>query len=394
MSRQRGKSGFTKVVGTLRVPQPTDGTRSVPTTNGFTLVELLVVIAMIGILVSLLLPAIQAAREAARRTQCLNNLKQIGVALHNYHNANSAFPTQTTGSKPTSGGGCGKGFMSWMVPLLPYLEQQTLYDSLDLDIGMMDQCELASSSDYHNLKISANHANAEEAATVLPVFLCPSDSYEQTTVLGTANPAPANYTGNVGWVQGTTISEESGSPVERSNGFFGLDNPKQRDGWQQPKVSVRQFSDGLSHTAAVSERRISSAVRMADLGLLPEALHSFCGGTTGIKRSLENWVSYCVHVSLPDPAYSTPLGRAWISGWSVVANTYMHVMPIGHRSCHLYGGEDDGANIITPSSQHPGGVHVLMGDGRVEFISEDIALPIWWSMGSRDGGEVDETSGS
>jgi len=174
----------------------------------------------------------------------------------------------------------------------------------------------------------------------------------------------------------------------QSNGFFGLDNPQSPDPWQRPKVTAKDFTDGLSHTAAVSERRISSATKMKDLAVLPESLPSFCGGTTGNSRSLPDWNSYCGHVSLPDPAYSIPIGRSWISGWTAVANTYMHVMPIGERSCHLYGGEDDGTNIGTPSSLHRDGVHVLMGDGRVEFIDSSIDLPVWWSMGSRNGDEV------
>lgn len=355
--------------------------------RAFTLVELLVVIAIIGVLVALLLPAIQAAREAARRTQCANNLKQIGIALHNYHSAHNVFPTQTTGAPPTSTG-CGSGFYSWMVPLLPFLEQKPLHDSIDLKTGIMDQCNLPSPADYRGLTISADHRNAKAAATVVPGFLCPSDSYEQTSVLGSANPAPGNYAGNVGWVQGTTGVDGASQPIERSNGFFGLENPYQHDEWQEPRVSVRHFTDGLSHTAAVSERRILSATRLADLASVPESLHSFCGGSTGNIRSLPDWKTYCGSVTLPDPAYTLPIGRAWISGWTFVANTYMHVMPIGQRNCHLYGGEDDGTNIVTPNSQHVGGVHVLMGDGRVEFTAEAIDIVVWWSMGSRDGGET------
>jgi prepilin-type N-terminal cleavage/methylation domain-containing protein len=355
---------------------------------GFTLVELLVVVAIIGLLVALLLPAIQAAREAARRTQCLNNLKQMGVALHNYHSAFEKFPTHVTGSKPTTDGGCGGGFYSWMVPLLPYLEQQVLFDSLDLDVGMMDQCNLATSGHYAGLTISTSHPNAAAAATVVSAFLCPSDSYEMTRTLGTANPAPGNYTGNVGWVMGTRSHSDNMAPVEQSNGFFGLDNPKSRNLWQQPIVSNRHFTDGLSHTAAVCERQITNAQRLQDLASAPASQQSFCAGTTGVSRTLPDWVSYCEHVSLPDYAYSSPIGRAWISGWAAVGNTYMHVNPMNKRSCHLYGGEDNGMNIITPSSAHPGGVLVLMGDGHVDFVTEDIDMPIWWSMGSRDGGEM------
>lgn len=89
----------------------------------------------------------------------------------------------------------------------------------------------------------------------------------------------------------------------------------------------------------------------------------------------------------PDPVYAVPIGKAWISGWTLVGNAYMHVMPPGQRSCHLYGGEDDGANLVTAASAHPGGLHLLSGDGHVAFVAEDVERAIWWALGSRDGGE-------
>jgi prepilin-type N-terminal cleavage/methylation domain-containing protein len=354
---------------------------------GFTLVELLVVVAIIAVLVALLLPAIQAARESARRTQCANNLKQIGIALHNYHDASKQFPTQTTGSKSLADG-CGGGFFSWMVPILPLVEESALYDRIDHNVGMMDQCDLASSANYTGLTISADHRNAPAASTSVPTYLCPSDFFEPTPVLGTALPAPGNYAGNVGWVMGTRGPAPDAAAIERSNGFFGLANPNERDPWQQGKVSMRHFIDGLSHTAAVSERRITSARKLSELGSLPVSLHSFCAGTTGVSRTLPEWISYCEHVSLPDPAFSLPIGRSWISGWVMVGNTYMHVLKPGERNCHLYGGEDNGMNMITPSSAHPGVTLILMGDGRVEFASDSIEVHLWWSWGSRDGGEI------
>ena len=154
----------------------------------FTLVELLVVIAVIGILVALLLPAVQAAREAARRTQCVNNLKQIGLGLHNYHTTFNVFPPTTTGAE-AHGGQCGSGFYSWLALLLPFVEQSTLHDAIDFRRPMMDTCSQMSSSDYQALTISAAHPNARAAATIVPLFLCPSDFYRMTPVMGTANPA-------------------------------------------------------------------------------------------------------------------------------------------------------------------------------------------------------------
>lgn len=355
--------------------------------DGFTLVELLVVMAIIGVMIGLLLPALQVAREAGRRTQCANNLKQIGLALHTYHDAHQAFPLQTTGSMP-SAGGCGSGFYSWLVLILPHIEQKPLFRSIDINVGMMDQCNLASSENYRELTISASHRNAGAAATQVATYLCPSDVFEPASpVLGSANPAPGSYAGNVGWPPGTTGIDGQVAPLEKSNGFFALVNPKSPGRWQQPRVAIKHFSDGLSNTAAVSERLITSAKTMTDLASAPVALRSYCGGTSGVNRSLSGWNDYCGSVSLPDPVYSRPHGRAWISGWTFAANTYMHVMPINHRNCHVFGGEEDGVNIATPSSPHPGGANTLMGDGRVTFVAEDVDLTAWWSVGSRNGHE-------
>ena len=355
--------------------------------DAFTLVELLVVIAIIGTLVALLLPAVQAAREAARRTQCANNLKQIGLGLHNFHSAKNCFPTQTTGA-PEIEGQSGPGFASWMVPLLPYIEQQTLYSAINHKVSMMDQHGLTNTNEYRGLTISANHPNAKAAATVIATFLCPGELYDVTSALGTATPAPGSYAGNVGWPAGTTGADGQGAAVDASNGFFGLENPGRNEPWPMAKVSARMFDDGLTYTAAVSERRISNAARTVDLASVPLSVLSYCAGAAGVDRTLPQWVSYCGSVSHGDPTYSLPIGKAWISGWTLVGNIYMHVMKPGQRSCHLYGGEDDGANLVTAGSAHPGGLHVLLGDGHVSFMAEEIEEEVWWAMGSRNGGET------
>ncbi|MEN1681089.1 MAG: DUF1559 domain-containing protein [Planctomycetota bacterium] len=368
--------------------------------HGFTLVELLVVITIIGVLIALLLPAVQSAREAARRTQCANHLKQIGLALHSYHSAHTHFPTQVTGSEEVDGQ-CGPGFTSWFVPLLPELEQPALHDSINLDIGMMDQCGLESSKEYYRLKISSDHPNAAAAATLRPTLICPSENYEPNEVIGDSSPAPGSYAGNAGWVQGT-IGLDGDAPLERNNGMIGLTNPSKPSPWQQEVVAIKHVTDGLSNTAMVAERRISTAMTLSsappsifstgtdlsEVYAAPESTQSFCAGAVGPDRTVEGWMDYCGSISQPDVAHSVPIGRAWASGWSVVGNTYMHMNPINGRSCHLHGGEDDGMNMIAASSPHPGGTQVVMGDGAVSFTSEDIDLVLWWGMGSRDGAET------
>jgi prepilin-type processing-associated H-X9-DG protein len=158
---------------------------------------------------------------------------------------------------------------------------------------------------------------------------------------------------------------------------------------------VADVTDGLSTTAAVAERLIVRASDPADFtGVLsgPVSTQSFCAGSTGSTRTLDRWVTYCNSVTYPDPAWSVYHGRAWISGWGHAAGTYMHVMPMNRRNCHLYGGEDDGNTLVTPSSRHSGGINVLLGDGSVRFVKEAVGMPVWWALGSRNGGEVSSAS--
>lgn len=351
--------------------------------------ELLVVIAIIGILIALLLPAIQAARESARRLQCGNNVKQIGLGIQNFYDAHKVLPTQTMGSAPAASGGCGQGFYSWLAEILPYIEERTLHSSINFKVGMADRCDYPDGSTYDGVTISPTHPNAAAAQKVVSTFLCASDPYEPSTILK-LETAPGSYAGNIGWPQGTTGIDGSLKPVQATNGFFGVYNPKSSNGWQKSRVRLSSFPDGLSKTVAVAERLIQSGRTDEDFDQgsnLPKSLNSYCGGSSGSSRSLPAWQTYCGSVKSSDPTYSLPIGRSWISGWSYIGNTYMHVMPIGERSCHIYGGEDVGNNMITPESRHTGGINVAMGDGSVHFVQDTIERRIWWAVGSRNGGE-------
>jgi hypothetical protein len=317
-------------------------------------------------------------------------MKQIGLAIHNYHTRHGVFPMNTTGSPKLSSGACGNGFYSWLALILPDMEQGGLYESINFKVGMMDTCGQTRALDYQELSISSTHPNAKAAATVVSAYLCPSMTYELNDVAGSAKTAPGSYAGNLGWPRRSMGISGELLPTQHHNGLTGVINPSMPDAWQQGAVSASDVTDGLSNTAAVAERLITSIIADNEVFGMPESLRSYCGGSGGIDMSFPLYVEYCNASLSPDASFSKYQGRAWISGWTLVANTYMHTMPINQRSCHLHGGEDDGNNITTPSSNHPGGINVLMGDGTVHFVNESIDMKIWWSIGSRNGGETYE----
>ena len=348
--------------------------------GGFTLVELLVVITIIGILIGLLLPAVQMARESARRTGCMNNLKQIGLALNGHLAAHRAFPTHHTGPAPPGERG---GLYGWHVAILPYLEQSALYKAIDRSITMADSD--APSGAY---TIGAAHPNAVQAATIVPEFICPSDHYAPSDVMGTARPAPTSYMGNVGWPPNCTGIDGRRVVPARSNGLIGLWNPSEPASWHQRRVGANDVLDGLSHTVAVTERLITTVATPADVFGADKRLQWFCGSSLLAKRPVDRFYKLCANASGADGRYAMYVGRAWISGWTLAGNVYMQIMPPNTHNCHFDGGDLLGGVTIAPSSAHAGGVNVLFGDGHVNFVSEEIAPEVWWAIGSRDGGET------
>lgn len=360
--------------------------------HGFTLVELLVVIAIIGVLIGLLLPAVQAAREAVRRLQCQNNLKQIGLALHSYHDVFNSFPHSSTGIDGRNGD-CGNGFYSWLAMILPQIEQNNLSDAIDFRLPLAARCDYGSSWDYLDYNIPTNHANALAASTVIPVYLCPSDPGGTVRINEIGETAPGSYAGNIGWPKYSSWPG-SNNQVTRQNGVIGLYNGATTDNWHQSKINLKDVTDGTSNTLAVAERKIANFQPVSDaFGSrhappgTDDALLSFCGGSES-GRPLDRWQTYCGTVSQPDINYSIHHGHAWISGWNFAANHIMPVMPIGKRNCHIYGGEDTANNIITPSGYHSGGVNCLITDGSVRLVQESLDIQTWWALGARDDGQV------
>ncbi len=335
--------------------------------RGFTLIELLVVIAIIAVLIALLLPAVQAAREAARRSQCINNLKQFGIALHNYHDVQGSLPW---------GHQEDDQWCDWSahVALLPFVEQGPLYNSFNF---------------YNdgNAASPRNVRNSTATNTKVTVFLCPSDTDRQTNKFG-----HNNYRCNLG------SSPDSVNTLGQMNGpFIGAD-PK-------AKLNCRVFGfrdiiDGLSNTAAFSERVMGlpkntqgldpikptssaftvAAVTPINLMNLPNAYWIACNSINQQTAKLQGGQGYDSDV------YG--IGGTWYIGYPAHTG-YNHVMPPNTWSCVSNGGggsNDQGAHAA--SSRHPGSVNVLMADGSVRSVKSTIAAITWWALGTKAGGEV------
>lgn len=308
--------------------------------SGFTLVELLVVIAIIGVLVALLLPAVQQAREAARRMQCSNNLKQIGLALHNHHDTKGDFPA---GAITSPAGGFG---FAWGVEILPYIEQNTRYERLDLR-----------GDENPNTGLAYNHiTNGTALDGVITGYLCPSSTLEETVWGGPAQfphlvqgVGRSNYVGISGAIDGLPIK------VDNNQGRGRLSQSGILPAWKKTKFST--ITDGTSNTLAVSEQS------------------SDCVDTSSGQR----------HDCRSDAGHGYPFGGHEGDGRAANVTTTIH--RIGERTWGLEGVEAWGLN--TPLlSNHPGGVQGLLGDGSVRFLQETLDLQVLYNLSNANDGLV------
>ena len=321
--------------------------------GAFTLVELLVVIAIIGVLVSLLLPAVQSAREAARRAQCTNQIRQIGLAMHNYESALHHFPegTKTQLESPCRAGfqfgqlksgaspSCSNG-PGWTILILPYIEQQALYDQFDLDQPFNYLYDLCASS-----------VNAQLQMTPLRILQCPSDPIAQPGTLYN------NYhvcTGGGDWTIPNLTNPELGfecaSQVLRltfTNGITYYDS----------QTKTGQITDGLSNTVMVGESR----------------LHYHRGSYPGGQEDrYSGWSStFDVH-----PAFGVPINAG------ATSRPINGTVSIADESQW----NDPGIRASEFGSYHPGIAHFVFADGSSRQLSEDIDLELYWSLGRKDDG--------
>ncbi|UUO07741.1 DUF1559 domain-containing protein [Blastopirellula sp. J2-11] len=303
-------------------------------TRGFTLVELLVVIAIIGVLIALLLPAVQQAREAARRMSCQNNLKQIGLGLHNYHDTYLKFPAGRYEDSNV------KTQLGWGAMILPFLEQTALFDSIQANGGMTVD------DTWDTLP-----AVQADARNVLEMFICPSD------IGGGLNEHP--------YMLG--VADDPSSAYGKSNyvgiaGASNFDDTEDLDGVFQHSFSPVQharfadITDGTSHTMIVGER-----------------------------------------CSLPGVGIPANQGKAyrasiWIGDRNVGpgGSSSMDVLTRMDRAADNVQYTIFGVNNLCLTSVHPGGLQMLSGDGHVSFVSENIDLRVYAGLGTMAGAEVSQ----
>src|SRR5262245_56143552 len=312
--------------------------------KGFTLIELLVVIAIIAILIALLVPAVQKVREAAARTQCQSQLKQIALAAHNYHDTKKAFPPGGGGF--LSGANFANQRVSSLSFLLPFLEQDNIHRQIDFSVR------------------PDARVNAGPRAQPITLFLCPPDPQSLLPSGWAGNNYVANYSADIRWQQ-----DQSGA-----TGVYWFANSSTDRG-----ARVADITDGTSNTAAFSERlkgdwSNATATARTDFfnpGIMPTSQDQAMGA--------------CESLDPNNLAFQqrSDGGGYWLRGWHMTL--YSHVSPPNSRACNF---NKNATATMPASSAHTGGVNLALCDGSVRFVTNGVNAVTWRGVGTRGGGEV------
>lgn len=321
--------------------------------RGFTLIELLVVIAIIAILVALLLPAVQQAREAARRSQCKNTLKQIGIALHSYHDVHSTLPpgyvSRGVSSTDPASTETAQGF-SWATMILPFADYASLYETLNFSLDADEPSNLANGQ------------------TSLPFFRCPSD--------------PSKERFNMTDSGGATINDTLGNPLElpTSNyvGIIGYGSLSMTPGnpagpgvlYRNSKVQFRDITDGTSSTIMAGERASQHQFDANNPSMKVNANSTWYAAIPGIAARSAGMMMMPMMTEASPSLILGHVGQPAMMGM-------MQMHSVHNNTNH----------IVHFSSRHVGGSHFLLADGHVIFLSQNIAYDTFRYLGTRDDGE-------
>jgi len=351
--------------------------------RGFTLIELLVVIAIIAVLIALLLPAVQAAREAARRAQCVNNLKQLGLALHNYHTSNDSFPPGAAASNtPYNGTNPCVAWMGWSAQamMFGYMEQSALYNAINFSLDPM-QGDGGGKATY-------TARNAKVAT-----FLCPSDGNAGKTFLN-------NYfasTGTTTYSSSTVNNDACNGGSNGSSGVFAY----------AMSYGLRDMTDGSSNTVAFSEGVVgdtnANLPKPKVTGVNNDSLNTPANKQFDASSNPANTITFLNQCSTTfataKPKGGLSVNKGWLWAWGADTMTMFNtIVPpssnqyswgmcrFGCGGCDTYSA--DHSNITNANSNHSGGANVMMGDGSVRFVKSTLALNVWWALGTKAGNEV------
>ncbi len=322
---------------------------------GFTIIELIAVVAIVGLLVAMLAPAVQSARDAARRMQCAGNLRQIGLALANYESVCRVFPfgvgADSDGSETTITSVNSRRF-ALHTQILPYLDQRAVYDLLNFSVEPFYPDTTGDPQ-----VVTGNGPNESAAQTQIPLLLCPADFDRLGRPWG-----PNNYRS----CNGSSWAGRAG------DGMFG----------QITSIGPKDVRDGLSNTAAFSER-----IRGEDVQL-PIDLHADLFGLPApwTETTFRNWCDQLTYAqAAAAPIRNSNGGMTWLEG-NMNWTRYNHVLTPGRPSC-----KNDltwNGAAMTADSRHAGGVNLLLGDGATRFVSEQINPLVWRALASIAGNEA------